>query len=432
MKYHIPKGLFDIVPKPLKDDAHWRESLRWQHLEKVMRSLSHEYGFSEIRTPIFEMTDLFTRNVGETSDIISKEMYTFCDKGNRSLSLRPEGTAPVMRAFIDNHLDQDSLFQKLFYIGPYFRYDRPQAGRYRQFYQFGVEAIGVSSPYQDLEIIDMLYELFSRLGLKNLKVMLNTLGEKECRPPYIAALKNYLLPFANDLTPDSKNRLEQNPLRILDTKDPKERKILENAPTILDYLDQDSKRDFSILTANLKKLNIPFEITPTLVRGLDYYNKTVFEITSDVLGAQNTIGAGGRYDGLLNEMGGPDLPAIGYAVGIERLLQTMEGQKIAFPEKPKPFLYLIPLDERAKEELLPLLLQLRHKNVPCELFWRGKKIQNALQIANTLGAPYTLVLGENERTKSVAQLKNMNARTTEEVSLESLFETIMNKWENNV
>ncbi|MCB1066869.1 MAG: histidine--tRNA ligase [Simkania sp.] len=430
MKYQIPKGTFDILPTEAKEQNKWKESSRWHYLEETMRQLALDYGFREIRTPIFEQTDLFIRGVGETSDIVSKEMYTFKDKGDRSMSLRPEGTASVIRSFVENGLQQFGSNQKFFYIGPFFRYDRPQAGRYRQFHQFGVEAIGQGSPEQDLEVIDMLFELYRRLGLKNLKVMLNSLGGLGTRQIYKEKLLDFLRPHFTSLSPESQIRFEKNPLRILDSKDPKEQALLKGAPTILDELDPDSRTHFEELCDLLKMQEIPFEIEPKLVRGLDYYNRTVFEITSDVLGAQNTIGAGGRYDGLSALLGGPDLPSIGFSTGMERILQTMDGQSAPFPPPPAPYICLIPLSDEAKTACIQTLYALRHNKVAAELL-TTKKIQKTLQTASDLGAQFSIILGDDELEKGLVQVKNMTTRDSTQIRWEELISFLLNHRNNS-
>ncbi|QVL57932.1 MAG: histidine--tRNA ligase [Simkaniaceae bacterium] len=426
MKYSLPKGTFDILPNEPKNQDKWKESHRWHYLESIMREVAHDYGYQEIRTPIFEKTELFIRGVGETSDIASKEMYTFLDKADRSMSLRPEGTASVMRAFAQNSLQQLGSHHKFFYIGPFFRYDRPQAGRFRQFHQFGIEAIGNGEPDQDFEAIELLYELFRRLGLKNLKVLVNTLGDKDCREKYQKALLNFLKPHFDTLSPESQARFTKNPLRILDSKDEKERGLLNEAPSILDFLSETSQKHFDSLCDYLNKHNIPFQITPQLVRGLDYYNHTVFEVTSDILGAQNTIGAGGRYDGLLPAVGGPDLPCIGFSTGIERILQTMEGQKIPFPEKPGPMVSLIPLGMEAKKLAQTLLYELRHSNISTILI-EAKKIQKGLQQAEQINSSYAVIIGDEELKKNIGQVKTMKTRETEELSLSAIVEFFRKK-----
>jgi len=430
MKYQIPKGTFDILPTESKQQNKWKESSRWHYLEETMRQLALDYGFREIRTPVFEQTDLFIRGVGETSDIVSKEMYTFKDKGDRSMSLRPEGTASVIRSFVENGLQQLGSNQKFFYIGPFFRYDRPQAGRYRQFHQFGVEAIGQGSPEQDLEVIDMLFELYRRLGLKNLKVMVNSLGGPGTRQAYKEKLLDFLRPHFASLSPESQTRFEKNPLRILDSKDPKEQALLEGAPTILDELDAASCSHFEALCDLLKMQEIPFEVEPKLVRGLDYYNRTVFEITSDVLGAQNTIGAGGRYDGLTAHLGGPDLPATGFSTGMERILQTMEGQGAPFPPPPAPYVCFIPLGESAKTACIQALYTLRHEKVAAELL-SAKKIQKALQTASDVGAQFSVILGDDELEKGLAQVKNMTSRDSTQIRWEELIPFLLNHRNNS-
>lgn len=425
MKYSLPKGTFDILPEQPKSEDNWKESAKWQHLESVMRTLAAEYGYLEIRTPIFEKTELFARGVGETSDIVSKEMYTFQDKGDRSMSLRPEGTASVVRAFAQGGLQQLGSHHKFFYIGPFFRYDRPQAGRYRQFHQFGIEAIGNGEPEQDFEAIDLLYELYRRLGLKNLQVLINTLGDRPCREKYKDALLAYLKPHFDQLSEESQTRFTKNPLRILDSKDPKEKELLKTAPSILDFISLKSKTHFDTLCKLLKKQKIPFSITPHLVRGLDYYNHTVFEITSDVLGAQNTIGAGGRYDGLLPSVGGPDLPCIGFSTGLERILQTMNGQGIQFPEKVGPTVVLIPLGDQAKEKTFDLLYELRHLGISSEMI-TAKKIQKGLQHADHLKAKHVVIIGEQELKTNQVQVKTMESRETKEISLSGLIDYFKN------
>ncbi|MEM8727286.1 MAG: histidine--tRNA ligase [Chlamydiota bacterium] len=323
LEYSLPKGTFDILPNEPETQDRWKASHRWHYVESVMRRLAHTYGYREIRTPIFEKTELFIRGVGETSDIVSKEMYIFRDKADRSMTLRPEGTASVMRAFAQNSLHRLGSHHKFFYIGPFFRYDRPQAGRFRQFHQFGIEVVGNGEPDQDFEVIELLYRLFCRLGLKNLTVLVNSLGDRRCRENYQQALLVFLKPHFEALSLESQRRFTKNPLRILDSKDEKERALLKNAPSILDFLSDASRRHFNSLCEYLTADAIPFQITSRLVRGLDYYNHTVFEITSDSPKRQNTIGAGGRYDGLLPVVGGPDLPCIGFSTGIERILQAM-------------------------------------------------------------------------------------------------------------
>ncbi len=420
MKFQIPKGTFDILPYGA--DEPWKLSGVWQYVEEVIRKTASEYGYSEIRTPVYERTELFDRGVGGTSDIVMKEMFTFDDKGGRSISLRPEGTSAAMRAFIENHFSQIGPVHKLFYIAPMFRYERPQSGRYRQHHQFGVEAIGISSPAQDAEVIDLLCETYSRLGIKNLTVQLNTVGDPESRQAFRAALQDYLRPYFNDLSEDSKIRFEANPLRILDSKDPKDKEILSKAPSILDSLTPVSKEHFDALRRILDQCRIPYAVNDRIVRGLDYYNKTVFEITADVLGAQNAIGAGGRYDGLIAEFGGPDLPAVGFGTGLERVLQTMFAQHAPIPARQGPCLYLLPLGEREREVCFALATECRHKGIPTEIDLHSKKIQLGLQNASRIGAEMCAIVGSEELAKGIAQIKHLQSREQEQIPLDQLAE----------
>jgi histidyl-tRNA synthetase len=334
-------------------------------------------------------------------------MYTFNDKGGRSMSLRPEGTAPVMRAFIEHQLHQMAPLHKLFYIGPMFRYERAQAGRYRQHHQFGAEAIGNSAPEQDVEMIDLIYTLYSRLGIKNLKVTINSIGDVDSRQQFKKALQDYLRQYINQLSPDSQTRFETNPLRILDSKDPTDQKINAGAPSILNFLNEECQDHFNQVRALLNALKIPFEVSSQLVRGLDYYNKTVFEITAGELGAQNSIVGGGRYDGLLKTLGGPDLPATGFATGLERVIQTMIKQNIPLANPYSPKLFLIPLGENARLASFEILHELRGRGIPIQMDFSGKKVHKAMQYANIIQAQYIMVIGDNELEKQEGELKHM-------------------------
>lgn len=414
----IPPGVFDILPTAKEKE--WQTSWLWDFVESVARKTAKNFGFKEIRTPIFERTELFVRSVGETSDIVTKEMYTFQDKGNRSMTLRPEGTAPVMRSFIENNLHMISPVTKLFYIGPMFRYERAQAGRFRQHHQLGVEVIGNSAPEQDAELIAMLFTLYGRLGLKNLNVYINSIGNQETRKSFKTALQAYYKQYFQDLSTDSKVRFEKNPLRILDSKDPKDIEINKGAPSILDYLDAECKAHFEAIQNMLTSLGIPFAINSKLVRGLDYYNKTVFEITAGELGAQNSVGAGGRYDGLLKTLGGPDLPAVGFGTGIERIIQTMLGQEVEYAKTEGPSLFIIPLGDEAKAKSFILLQQLRQDGISAEMDFSGKKLGKAMQYANSISAKYVAVIGENELKTAIFELKEMASGTTFKLPINSL------------
>jgi histidyl-tRNA synthetase len=401
MEYSIAKGVFDILPFEADEEDKWRESGLWQYIEQMLRSTAHEYGFKEIRTPIFERTELFIRGVGESSDIVTKEMYTFLDRSERSMTLRPEGTAPVIRSFVEKKIYSQPGLHKFFYIGPMFRYERPQAGRYRQHHQFGAEAIGNGSPQQDVELIDMLCEIYRRLGLKNLTVQINSVGDVESRAAYKEALTQFLTPYFSTLSQDSQVRFSKNILRILDSKDPNDQKLLQDAPVLSDFLTASAKQHYEQVLKLLDLMRIKYAVNSKLVRGLDYYNKTVFEITTEALGAQNSIGGGGRYDGLIASVGGPDLPSVGFATGLERVLQTMIKQNVAFPPPAHPFVFLVPIGEQALKYAFQLVCMLRHEKIPAEIDLSGKKVQHGLQLANQTASDYVLVIGDEVKIKAL-------------------------------
>lgn len=428
MKTPIAPGVYDILPNDSKEL--WRSSYLWSYLEDFIRELAKNYGFQEIRTPLFERTELLQRGVGETTDIVSKEMYTFIDKGGRSLSLRPEGTAPVMRSFIENQLHTKSPIHKLFYICPMFRYERTQAGRYRQHHQFGAEVVGIESPEQDVELIDLLWTLYSRLGLKNLQVNINSLGDSNCRLAFRDSLQSYLKNYYDKLSADSKTRFKTNPLRILDSKDPIDREIVANAPNILNALNESSREHFETVQKLLRSLKIPFEINPRLVRGLDYYNRTVFEITAGELGAQNSIAGGGRYDGMLKTLGGPDLPSIGFGTGLERVLQTMIHQNVPLPQPPCPFLFLIPLGDSPKEACFKILHRLRKSGINAEMDFSGRKLNKTMQYANQIRATYVVVIGEDELQQGEVSLKEMSTGAIIKAPFDQI-ETILQEIKNS-
>lgn len=428
MEYQIPKGLFDILPVC---DEKFRESDKWHYLEKIIYKIADDYNFQEIRTPIFEKSELFLRGVGSTTDIVSKELYTFLDKAQRSMSLRPEGTASIMRSILESNLLQEMKICKLFYMGPMFRYDRPQKGRYRQFHQFGVEILGEASYEMDAESIDMLLELFRRLEIKNTKLIINSIGDLQTRQNFKIALLNYLKPHFNNLSEESKVRFEANPLRILDSKEKEDIKLLENAPSILEFLSQSSKEHFENLLLLLQDLNIKYEVNDKLVRGLDYYNDTVFEIISEEIGgAQNSLGGGGRYDSLIKTLGGPDTPGVGFACGIERILQTMISQDVYFPNKEAPFVFIIPLSDVAKKYCIKLTQELRHHSIPTEIDLNAKKIQKSLQLATKLEAKNALIIGDDELQNKKAQIKDLTSREQKELKFEEIKTFIKDKYYN--
>ncbi len=420
MEYSIPKGTFDILPNELNADDKWRESGLWQYLEEVIRATAHDYGFLEMRTPIFEKTELFVRGVGESSDIVTKEMYTFIDKGERSMTLRPEGTASAIRSFVEKKLYSRPGLHKYFYIGPMFRYERPQAGRYRQHHQFGAEAIGIGNALQDVELIDMLCQVYRRLGLQNLTVQINSVGDAASRLSYKQALTQFLEPFLTTLSQDSQLRFTKNILRILDSKDPNDQKILTEAPLLQDFLTPEAKSHFEQVLTLLDSLKINYAINPKLVRGLDYYNKTVFEITTEALGAQNSIGGGGRYDGLIEAIGGPNLPSVGFATGMERILQTMLKQGTSLPNRSHPLVFFIPMGPEALGLCFELVCALRHEQIAAEIDLSGKKVQHGLQLADICYATYAVVIGDEELKSKNVKLKNMATRESVTIGLKEL------------
>ena len=422
MKIQIPKGTFDLLPYGCKET--WRLSDLWQYAIAVIRRTAAEYGYREIQTPIYERTELFARGVGETSDIVTKEMFTFLDRAERSLSLRPEGTASVVRAFVENNLAQLGTTHKFFYIGPMFRYERPQSGRYRQHHQFGAEAFGVASPEQDVELIDLLLQIYQRLGLKHLKVHINTVGDPASRENYRNTLLHYLKPHFAELSEDSKIRFEKNPLRILDSKDPQDKKIVEKAPSILNHLTPEAKKHFQTLCHLLDQSQIPYVIDDKIVRGLDYYNKTVFEVLAEDLGAQNTIGAGGRYDGLISQFDGPEIPSIGFATGLERVLQIMVAQNVHYPSTLRPFIYFIPLGDEAREKCFVLTTACRHSHIPADVELSAKKVPAAIQNAVRLEAKYICIIGSDELKKGSAMIKELATRQEKEIFLDKLIFTL--------
>ncbi len=424
MSYSAPKGLFDLLP----GQKEWRDSELWQIVEEQIRETAQEYGFHEIRTPIFEKTELFIRSVGESSDIVSKEMYSFLDKGERSMTLRPEGTAPVMRALVESKVLNDNSNQKVFYIGPMFRYERPQAGRYRQHHQFGVEAIGCNAPEQDAEVIDLLMMLSDKLGLKNLTVQINSIGNHESRNRFRDMLRNYLRPNLNELSEDSQRRFESNPLRILDSKDKTDRKFLEGAPSILDALDSESADHFEHVKKLLDSIDRSYIVNPQLVRGLDYYNGTVFEVMTENLGAQNSIGGGGRYDGLIKELGGPDVPSMGFGAGLERIIQTMISQEVNLTEETGPLLYLVPLGDEARLACFGQLNELRNCGISAEMDFTGRKLRKVMSHANKIKAEFVAVVGEEEMKNDQVELKEMASGESRTISFSKLPIEIMQQF----
>lgn len=406
-----PRGTNDLLAEEL---------VKWHYVENVLHQVAALYGYQEIRTPIFEHTELFQRGVGESTDIVEKEMYTFLDRGERSLTLRPEATASTVRAFLEHKLYAGSLPVKFYYIGPMFRYDRPQAGRYRQFHQFGVEAFGAEDPSLDAEVIAMAMDIYQRLGLTNLVVELNSVGCPKCRQAHRQILQEYLKEKLAELCPTCQGRFEKNPLRILDCKSNHCREVVAEAPTIDQMLCDDCRSHFQLVQEYLQVLQVPYTLNPKLVRGLDYYTKTAFEIVAQGIGAQSSIGGGGRYDHLIEECGGSPLPGIGYAMGIERIILTLEEQGIEFPTETKTQVFIASLGEEAQKKGAKLAQDLRKAGLLVERDYFGKSLKAQLKAANRLQAQTAVILGEEELAKEQAVVRKMEEGLQEVVPLGEL------------
>lgn len=408
------KGTLDLLPK---------ESYKTQYIESAVREIAENFGFYEMRTPVFEHTELFQRSVGETTDVVQKEMYTFEDKGGRSITLRPEGTAGAARAFLENGLFNEALPQKIYYLTSCYRYEKPQAGRLREFHQFGVEAFGAASPAQDAEIIALANEVFNYLGVENLTLEINSIGCPTCRAEYQKALKAYFESYTSELCETCRGRLERNPMRILDCKSPVCSKIAAGAPKILDYLCDDCCAHFDAVQQYLNAMQIDFTVNPEIVRGLDYYTRTVFEFVSKEIGAQGTVCGGGRYDGLLEELGGKPMPACGFGMGIERLLLLMDAQNTPFPERKGCDIYLASMGEKANLEAARLALDLRNEGLSAQFDTVGRGLKAQMKYADKLGALYTVVLGDEELKTRKAKLKNMKDGNLTDISLDGFTDT---------
>lgn len=396
---NIPKGTKDVLPQ---------ESYKWRFIEDTARKTAKIFNVKEVRTPTFEHTEVFLRGVGETTDIVNKEMYTFLDKGNRSVTLKPEGTAGVARAFVENGMQSYAMPVKLYYITSCFRYERPQAGRLREFHQFGVETLGSDKPDADAETVILAKTFLEKLGAKNLTLYINSIGCRECRAAYHEALKAYLKDNYDDLCDLCKDRFEKNPLRILDCKNPECKKITAGAPKILDYLCDDCKTHFEKVKSLLTAAGVEYTVDAGIVRGLDYYTKTVFEFVSNNIGAQGTVCGGGRYDKLISEFGGGEVPGIGFAAGIERLLLLLEntGTEISSDEKVK--IYLAPMGEKESEKAFVLVNELRREGIIAETDHAGRGIKSQFKYADKIGAEYVGVIGSDELGGGVVKLKRMS------------------------
>ncbi len=393
-----PRGTADILPV---------EQAYWEYVRKYAGDTCHLYGYQRIDTPVFEETALFIRGVGKETEVVQKQMYTFDDNSGTSITLRPEGTAPVCRAYLEHGMHNMPQPVKLFYISPAFRYERPQLGRFRQHWQFGVEAIGEADPSLDAEIIDMAWRFYQGLGLKELSIKLNSIGCQLCRPSFLEALKSYYTKHTDKLCPECKERLTRSPLRLLDCKKLSCRELAKSAPLSSDHLCDDCKNHFSQLQHYLELLDLPFELDPCLVRGLDYYTKTVFEFLPREEGAQSALGGGGRYDNLIEELGGKHTPAIGFATGIERIILNLKKADIAIPPLPTPRVYIAYLGEQAKEEALKLAAELRQNNISAITSLGSRSLKAQMRQANTSGTAMVITIGENELKNNTVELRDM-------------------------
>ena len=408
MLTNAPRGTKDILPDSVGD---------WNYVEGEIRELCRRFGYSEIRTPIFEHTELFQRGIGEGTDVVDKEMYTFTDRGDRSITLRPENTASAVRAYLQDKLYAESNLVKLFYIGSMFRYDRPQAGRMREFHQFGVEALGEANPAVDAEVILLAMSLLEGLGLKDLELSINSVGCPKCRSKYRTMLQDFFRDKLDDLCEDCRSRFDRSPLRILDCKKDSDKPYMADAPKITDCLCDECSDHFAKLKEHLANAGISFQHDPRLVRGLDYYTKTAFEIKYPPLGAQSAVAGGGRYDGLIEEMGGSPTPAVGFATGLERLLLALESQNL-LPEKNRSVdAYVVALGEAAQSEGFKLLNNLRKAGLSAAMDFAGRSMKAQMKQANKLGARYALILGDDEIAEGVVMLRSMSDSQQEKVAL---------------
>ncbi len=408
---NIPKGTKDVLPK---------DSYKWQFIERTAKEVASIFNVKEIRTPTFEHTEVFSRGIGQTTDVVNKEMYTFLDKGDRSITLKPEGTAGVARAFVENGMNSMAMPIKLFYLTPCFRYERPQAGRLREFHQFGVEVLGSASPNTDAEVIILAQTFLSKCGVKDLELNINSIGCKTCREKYHTALKEFLSDNYNNLCPLCQDRFDKNPLRILDCKNPECQKLLKSAPKMIDYLCEECEAHFENVKELLTSAGVEYSVNPYIVRGLDYYTKTVFEFVSNSVGAQGTICGGGRYDKLISEFGGGDVNGIGFAVGIERLLLLLENTNVEITNENKVKLFFACFGEAESKIAFKLANELRQKGITCEIDHMNRGIKAQFKYADKIGAEYVGVIGSNELERGVVKLKFMATGEEKEVAFKDI------------
>ena len=409
--YRAPRGTADILPQ---EQSHWR------YVEASARAMAQRFGYGRLDTPVFEQSNLFVRGVGQGTDIVEKETYSFEDRGGDSMTLRPEGTAPVCRAYLEHGMRNLPQPVRLYYFAPTFRYERPQAGRYRQHHQFGVEALGDGDPSVDAEMVEMAWQLMKGLGLKDLTLLINSIGDPQCRPAYLEHLKDYYTPRATQLCQDCKERLVRNPLRLLDCKQPTCIAMKQEAPQTVDHLCSECREHWEKLLSYLQTLDVPFRVEPLLVRGLDYYTRTVFEVHPSEEGGQSALCAGGRYDGLIQELDGPPTPGIGFAAGMERMVLNLKRQEVPVPEEPSVRAVVAYLGDEAKMTAISLASELRSNGIGAILAPAGRSLRSQMRYANSLGIPYTLILGEDEMKNGSVILRDMAQGEQREVPLKGV------------
>jgi len=417
-KYSVPRGTYDILPD---------KSYKWEYVKNTFKKVAKSFNFQEIVTPIFERTEVFERSVGDSSDIVQKEMYRFQDKKDRTFALRPEGTAPVVRSFVENSLGMSGGNSKLYYMGPMFRYDRPQKGRYRQFYQYGIENIGSDNPFIDAEIIAFGYAFLAKLGLKNFELEINSIGCSNCSQEYDKALVEYFKPKLDKMCSDCNTRINKNPKRLLDCKVPSCKEIAKGAPVMLEYLDEDCKTHFAKVQDYLNEMRIKYSVNPRIVRGLDYYNKTAFEFLDNNLGAQNALIGGGRYNGLVEQFGGKDIPGIGFAGGFERLILSMETAGLSFGEEVKPDVCFVCLGEVAKQRAAKIIYDLREGEIAVDYNPDKDSMKAQMKAADKSKAGIVLILGDDEINKNIVILKEMESGEQQEILNKELVAILQKK-----
>lgn len=415
MQMIAPKGTKDMLPQ---------QGYRWHYVEKKFAEICHRYGFSEFRTPTFEHTELFKRGVGDTTDIVQKEMYTFEDHGHRSITLKPEGTSPVVRAFIEHKQYAEVQPSKYYYITPCFRYEKPQSGRLREFHQFGIEIFGTPSMMADAEVICLASDFLSEMGIDDVELRINSVGCPHCRATYRKALQDFLRPNYDKFCDTCKDRFERNPMRILDCKSPEDQALTAGAPVMLDYLCEDCQTAFDQLQENLHALEIPYTIDTKIVRGLDYYTTTAFEFVTGSIGAQGTVCGGGRYDHLIEEVGGPPIPGVGFGLGIERLLLLMESLDVEIPQPEPVFAFIAVMGDRAKAKGLKLLRELRKQGVRAEMDTLERNLKGQFKYADRLDSKYTIVIGENELEAGQVSIKEMATSSQKQVAMDEIVKTL--------